>query len=65
MVLFSVKEMKKSDHLIENQHQFYLGFYSVIFNVEGTSTVVQWLRPYTPIQGAWVQSLTKDPKGHI
>lgn len=41
MVLFSVKEMKKSDHLIEKpKHQFYLGFYSVIFNVEGTSIVV-------------------------
>ena len=52
MVLFSVKEMKKSDHLIEKpKHEFYLGFYSVVFNVEGTSIVVQWLRPYTPNTG--------------
>lgn len=34
MVLFSVKEMKNSNHLIEKlKYQFYLGFYSVIFKM--------------------------------
>ena len=31
----------------------------------GTSLVVQWLRPYLPMQGVWVQSLFRELRSHI
>ena len=32
---------------------------------QGTSLVVQWLRPCLPMQGLWVQSLVRELRSHM